>query len=323
MTRIYTAVHVDIPQGELFNFVTTPGNWPRWHPSSLGVQGATDHSLAIGEEVTESFRVAGREGEALWRVVERDEPRRWVIEGRVIGRDAGGKLTYTLRPNGNGTLFQREFTYPVPTLFYTFMDRLWVRRRVQNEAQLAVLQLKSLLEQDAAANGLNTNSYYFLNEWTVPDEIDEVWPFIVNGTGYPHWWGMFIEQVTALNDLNADQVGAKAALVARGRLPYRICLTSEVTQVAAPEMLSIKVHGDLSGIGTWRLTPSAKGTFITFEWIVWADRLLRLLSPLVKPRLEGNYRGTRRQNENALQKLMRRSKEPERQATRSAARPVA
>jgi hypothetical protein len=35
------------------------------------VSGAIDHSLKVGEQVTEDFRVAGRRGRARWTVIER------------------------------------------------------------------------------------------------------------------------------------------------------------------------------------------------------------------------------------------------------------
>lgn len=146
MTRIYTAVHIDCNPMELFEFVTTPGNWPQWHPSSLGVRGATDHSLEIGEEVIEAFHVAGRRGEVVWKVVGRDAGHRWVIDGIIVGRQHGGTVAYTLRPDGEGTHFERELSYPTPTLVFTILDRFLVRRRVQQESDRAVQQLKTLLE---------------------------------------------------------------------------------------------------------------------------------------------------------------------------------
>lgn len=305
MTRIYTAVHIARPMNELFNFVTTPGNWPHWHPSSLGVRGASDHSLEVGEEVTEAFQVAGRRGQVVWTVVERDAPTRWVLDGRIVGRNSGGTVAYTLQPDGNGTLFQREFTYPTNTLLFWVLDWLVVRRQVQRESEQAVQQLKTLLEVGSSRAALDANSYYFLDEWLLPAPVEEVWPTIVNGADYPTWWGMVYDKVESLNGLAGDQVGAKAAVQAHGRLPYTIRFTSEVTAVIAPTMLSLKAYGDLTGTGCWRLTPTAEGTRVTFEWIVQADKpLLRLLSPLVKPMLAENHRWTMRQGEAALRKLL-------------------
>ena len=83
MTRIRKSIRIQTPVEEVFEYVTTPGNWPAWHPSSLGVEGATDHSLEPGEQVTEGYRVAGRRGRVVWTVRERETPRRWVIAGRA------------------------------------------------------------------------------------------------------------------------------------------------------------------------------------------------------------------------------------------------
>ncbi len=54
----------------VFAFLTTPANWPLWHPSSVKVTGAVDHPLQPGEQVTEEFVVAGQSGKAVWTVRE-------------------------------------------------------------------------------------------------------------------------------------------------------------------------------------------------------------------------------------------------------------
>ncbi len=305
MTHIYSAIHIDRTPAELFDFVTTPGNWPQWHPSSLGVRGATDHALMVGEQVTETFHVAGRQGEVVWTVVTCEAPHHWVINGQIVGRTSGGTVAYTLRPDGDGTLFERDFTYPTPTLFFTLLDWLVVRRRVQQESSQAVQQLKRRLAQGVQKATLGINEYYFLNEWHLPAPVEALWPYIVNGSDYPRWWGTVYERIEALNELTGDQVGAKATVKAHGRLPYTIRFTSEITRVNAPYLLALKATGDLNGEGTWRLTPQPDGTRITFEWIVRADKpLLRLLTPIIKPLLEENHRWTMRQGEKALRRAV-------------------
>jgi uncharacterized protein YndB with AHSA1/START domain len=79
VTRICKSIRIQTPVEEVFEYVTTPGTWPAWHPSSLGVDGATNHSLEPGEQVTEEYSVAGRRGRVVWTVREREAPRRWVI----------------------------------------------------------------------------------------------------------------------------------------------------------------------------------------------------------------------------------------------------
>ena len=145
MSRVVTRAAIARLPEEVFAYVTTPGHWPEWHPSSLGVTGATDHSLAVGEEVTESFLVAGRRGKAVWTVREREEPRRWVIFGQVEGGGTG-TITYTLTPQESGTAFERDFTYEMNNPLLALLDTFVLRRRIDAESAEAVRRLKERLE---------------------------------------------------------------------------------------------------------------------------------------------------------------------------------
>ena len=75
MSRVYKTILIDVPIEKVFDYVTTPANWPKWHPSSLGVSGKTDRSLEPGEKVAEDYRVAGRRGRVVWTVREREAHR--------------------------------------------------------------------------------------------------------------------------------------------------------------------------------------------------------------------------------------------------------
>jgi uncharacterized protein YndB with AHSA1/START domain len=150
MTRIYKTIRINAPIEQVFDYVTTPGNWPEWHPSSLGVSGATDHSLKPGEKVTEEYRVAGQRGRVVWTVRERVVPRRWVIDGQV--ESGGGGITYTLTPHENGTNFERDFVYTMPNKLLAMLDRLVLHRRVEAESAEALRRLKDVLERRTAWN---------------------------------------------------------------------------------------------------------------------------------------------------------------------------
>ena len=145
MSRVETTIQIGRPVERVFEFVTTPGNWPKWHPSSLGVSGAVDHSLEVGEQVTEDFRVAGRLGRAVWTVREREAPKRWVIDGEAENGNRA-TITYTLTPTTDGTSFHRELVYSV-------LDaRLeWAKMHpvVEAESAEALRRLKEVLESDA------------------------------------------------------------------------------------------------------------------------------------------------------------------------------
>jgi len=145
MTTIVTQASIRRPIAEVFDYVTTPAHWLVWHPSSLALLGATDHSLQVGEQVTEEFRVAGRKGSVTWKVVARDAPNRWAIAG-IVAAGGKGTITYTLTATTDGTAFRREFDYAMPNWFAAWLDSLFIRRRIEAESSLAVSRLKHALE---------------------------------------------------------------------------------------------------------------------------------------------------------------------------------
>jgi uncharacterized protein YndB with AHSA1/START domain len=147
MTRVQKTIHLPRPAEAVFAYVTTPGTWPQWHPSSRGVSGATDHSLEVGEQVREGFRVGWHRGRVVWTCRERAAPHRWVIEGEVEG-GGRGTITYTLTPRDGGTAFERTFVYTMPTRLLTILDRLFIRRLMAAASDRALRRLKQVLEGD-------------------------------------------------------------------------------------------------------------------------------------------------------------------------------
>jgi uncharacterized protein YndB with AHSA1/START domain len=148
-TRIVSEVDIARSPPEVFAYVTTPGHWPQWHPSSLAVSGAVDHPLEIGETVVEDFEVAGRRGRVTWRVTAREPDRLWRIAGNIDGRESG-TVSYSLAPattgTGTGTHFVREFEYRTPSLLFALLNRISLRSRIEAESAQAVRQLKERLE---------------------------------------------------------------------------------------------------------------------------------------------------------------------------------
>ena len=134
------------PREVVFQYVTTPSSWPRWHVNSLAVRGAVDHSALPGEEIIEEIGIGRRRGVATWTVQERVEPSKWSMTGRL---DAGGEseITYSLSDRDGVTHYQRDFEYRMPNLFLQLLDRLVLRSRLEADARLSLQRLKELLEQ--------------------------------------------------------------------------------------------------------------------------------------------------------------------------------
>jgi uncharacterized protein YndB with AHSA1/START domain len=145
MTRICNSIQISRPIEQVFDFITTPCNWPQWHPASVSVSRSADHSLLQGEEVTEDISVVGRRGEVIWLVRERCAPRRWVIDGKA--KDGGrATITYTLTRYPAGTNFERELVYTIPNVLLAILDWLVIRSGMKAESVEALQRLKRVLE---------------------------------------------------------------------------------------------------------------------------------------------------------------------------------
>jgi uncharacterized protein YndB with AHSA1/START domain len=153
MTRICNSIQIRQPIEQVFDFITTPANWPQWHPASVSVGGNADHSLLLGEEVTENISVAGHRGQVTWLVRERSKPHRWIIDG--TGKDGGrATITYTLTPHPDRTTFNRELVYTMPNTLLAVLDWLIIRSRMKANSEEALRRLKLRLESGGGINQL-------------------------------------------------------------------------------------------------------------------------------------------------------------------------
>ncbi len=144
MSKIVLSTIIDRPIGDVFDYVTEPDNWPKWHPASRSVSGAVDHPLTLGEEVREEFIVAGRPGSCTWVVTRHVFPRLWSIATQTP--QVRVEITYRLKEKGASTEFERELMYAPLSLWLRITDILFLRRRLEAESRAALEGLKSTLE---------------------------------------------------------------------------------------------------------------------------------------------------------------------------------
>jgi hypothetical protein len=145
VSRIVSTITIARNPDEVFGYVTVPGRWPEWHPSSLAVSGCPpERSLEVGERCTEEFLVAGRHGSCEWAVVERIPGVRWTIATATQGGSA--TIAYDLAPAEGGTSFRRTLDYRMPNALLALLDRLVLRRRIEAESKEALRRLKARLE---------------------------------------------------------------------------------------------------------------------------------------------------------------------------------
>jgi hypothetical protein len=145
MTRIVVAINIHRPIGVVFDYITTPANWPAWYPASRAVSGSVDHSLLIGEQVTEEFVAGGRHGSCVWQVTQQEAPHLWTITTSTP--QVRAEITYHLESQGENTHFERKFTYATSGIWLWILDFLLMRRRMRRESRIALEQLKELFER--------------------------------------------------------------------------------------------------------------------------------------------------------------------------------
>jgi hypothetical protein len=148
VSRVFNTIAIRRTPAEVFDYVTTPATWPTWHPVTAGVSGATDHPLAVGEQVVEDIRSAGGHGRMVWTVRERVAPYHWGIDGES---DIGVRaiIRYWLTATADGTRYEREVMYWKPGSFlYVLLDRLFRRRLIWAESEEALRRIKTNLESD-------------------------------------------------------------------------------------------------------------------------------------------------------------------------------
>jgi len=131
------------------------------------------------------------------------------------------------------------------------------------------------------------DEYVFIDEWDVDAPLEAVFDALADARTYPEWWRPVYIAVQA--DC-PPQVGCVSRHEFKGRLPYHLKTRSEIVRLERPRAFEVSVVGDLTGEGTWTLTPADGKVHVHFDWRVIADRpLLRVLTPVLRPVFRWNH----------------------------------
>jgi uncharacterized protein YndB with AHSA1/START domain len=143
--RLVDRIDIAAPPERVFAYITAPANWPRWHPASRAVRGITARTPQIGEQVVETFEIAGRRAEATWTTVELDPPRRWILTSTAPG-GGSARLVYMLRGNDLGTVWERDLTSRGPNLLFGIINLVELRAVMEADSREALANVKRQLE---------------------------------------------------------------------------------------------------------------------------------------------------------------------------------
>jgi uncharacterized protein YndB with AHSA1/START domain/mannose-6-phosphate isomerase-like protein (cupin superfamily) len=129
--------------------------------------------------------------------------------------------------------------------------------------------------------------YVFVDEWDVAAPREAVFDALADARTYPEWWRPVYIDVEADGEPALGKVSRQHF---KGRLPYHLRTRTRTVRLEPPHVVAGEVDGDLRGRGEWTLTETGAGTHVRFDWRVYADRrLLRVLTPLLRPALRANH----------------------------------
>ena len=141
--------------------------------------------------------------------------------------------------------------------------------------------------------------YHFLTTWCVNAPIDQVFDAIDDAARWPQWW-RGVRRADLLEDGDETGVGRLWALKWRSRLPYDLAFEIRVTRIERPFLLEGHAHGELTGVGRWRLY-AGRGTAAVYEWNVATSRAwMNGLAPIARPVFAWNHDVVMRQGADGL-----------------------
>ncbi len=140
-------VVLDCPVIRAFEYATTMGHWPKWHPATLSVVGQTKKPGKTGDRVHEKLRTAVFfSGTIDWKVVSSKPPRDWSLQTMKIRlpllNQAKVRIDYHFSPEGKKkTRMTRLFQYDLPA-FLRLLDTIYLHFKMESESKEALRRLQ-------------------------------------------------------------------------------------------------------------------------------------------------------------------------------------
>jgi uncharacterized protein YndB with AHSA1/START domain len=150
---------------------------------------------------------------------------------------------------------------------------------------------------------MTANAYHFEDHWYVPFEAEKVWEVLAKAENYPRWWRGVYLSAKVLD----GKGGKRVAVVARGRLPYKLRFTIESLREQKPNLIEFRASGDfVTDVSRWVLKPEGKGTSVTLEWNPRVEKpVVKFLSPILKPLFRWNHEWTMKRGEKQITEYLK------------------
>lgn len=147
VASIERSIHIDAAAERVFDELGNWGGLTRWSTITAGHKGP-ERCTRVGEEFDQQLRLAGVTVETRWRVTEYDPPRTVAYEATGPG-NSWLHMRQEVLPVDAGSQVQLKVDYELPAgVLGEALDRLYVERRNEREAEHSLQNLKELLEGD-------------------------------------------------------------------------------------------------------------------------------------------------------------------------------
>lgn len=151
--------------------------------------------------------------------------------------------------------------------------------------------------------------YEFVTRWEIDAPREMLYELLGTPVNYPVWMKSLNIQVIPISEGDENGVGREDIYHIRAFLPYSLTWKLKCIKARKPfEFLSV-ASGELKGTGKWTFQQKGTGTFVTFEWKVFANKpFLKRFSWLLRPVFKWNHDWVMQRWEKDLQRETARLK---------------
>jgi len=141
---VTSVIAIARPASEVFEYVSTPASWARWHHATRPVREVSEQPLGLGQTVLEHVGMSGRRFQGRWTVCACEPHKRWAIATDTPHGVA--RITYLISAEGTGCRLERRLQFRSKHWLWRLFDANLSRWMLEQQASRALRRLKALLE---------------------------------------------------------------------------------------------------------------------------------------------------------------------------------
>ena len=146
MTRIERSMEIQRPPEEVFALLRDAGSLARWVTILVETRHAPGRPIETGDEFEQTVRIMGAHLDSRWKVGGLETPREIRYDATVVV-ELPVSMIQRIRSSEGGSKVDLEVDYELPGgLVGDVLDRAFVKRRTQRDAERSLRRLKHLLE---------------------------------------------------------------------------------------------------------------------------------------------------------------------------------